>query len=80
MIPRRLLKLDWDGLPSLLEGKNFINRPMLEKAEDGGYGTVNWSVLKWWTVDIPRHGYELLQNPEGDSYWSGYFGHNVAYP
>lgn len=53
--------LGW--ITKFVEGKNFINRPMLEKQKTEG--TVR-KLVGFEMVDrgIPRHGYEL-QNPEG---------------
>ena len=53
--------LGW--ITKFVEGKNFINRPMLEKQKTEG--TV-CKLVGFEMVDrgIPRHGYEL-QNPEG---------------
>lgn len=55
--------LGW--ITKFVEGKNFINRPMLEKQKTEG--TVR-KLVAFEMVDrgIPRHGYELF-NPEGES-------------
>ncbi len=50
-------------ITKFVEGKNFINRPMLEKQKTEG--TIR-KLVGFEMVDrgIPRHGYQL-QNPEG---------------
>ena len=55
--------LGW--ITKFVDGKNFINRPMLEKQKAEG---VSRKLVGFEMIDrgIPRHGYVLL-NPEGES-------------
>ena len=67
--------LGW--ITKFVEGKNFINRPMLEKQKTEG--TVR-KLVGFEMVDRGIPVTVMSYRIRKVLYWSGYFGHNVAYP
>ena len=69
--------LGW--ITKFVEGKNFINRPMLEKQKAEGTAR---KLVGFEMIDrgIPRHGYGADRIRKVHPIGSGYFGHHVAYP
>lgn len=70
------MKPGWDGL-QVCGGKNFTNRPMLEK-QKAEVRRVNWLALKWWIAVFPV----TVMNCRARKalHWRGYVGYHVAYP